>query len=221
MHHFIFSLPNELFYQVISVKVIYASELFWTFQEIKIDKDLTYQLKLQGLSLWLLYHYQGGKNINFLHMFMNWPPNICHCKSQWLTLPAAGALSTFLVIWIFHNQSIRWLVVSANRNNLYHECACMVFSVSAPPINLPHSGCYGRDLAHENFKGIFLNTTWWGLNMDMLSILLAIFVGDPPVTCGFPSQRARGSGFQRFLFVSLDKLLNKQLLVILDVLILT
>ena len=101
MHYCILSLPNELFYQVISVKVIYTSELFWTIEDISLpDKDLSYQLKLQGLSLWLLYHYQGSKNINCLLLYINWPQNVCPCRSKWPTLPAAGALSTFLVIWV-------------------------------------------------------------------------------------------------------------------------
>ena len=53
------------------------------------------------------------------------------------------------------------------------------------------------------------NTGW--RYMDMLSTLLALCVGNPPVTGGFPSQRASMVSFDVFLAIKLKKPLNKQL----------
>ena len=46
--------------------------------------------------------------------------------------------------------------------------------------------------------------------METVSALVAVCEGDPPVTGGFPSQRAISAGFDIFFGVSLNKLLNKQ-----------
>ena len=48
-------------------------------------------------------------------------------------------------------------------------------------------------------------------DIEMLSLLLALCVGNPLVTGGFPSQRASDAGFHDFFDISLNKLLNKQL----------
>ena len=52
----------------------------------------------------------------------------------------------------------------------------------------------------------FQNYSWWRNDMEMLFALLALCEGNPPVTSGFPSQRASNV----VLGVSLNKLLNKQ-----------
>ena len=46
--------------------------------------------------------------------------------------------------------------------------------------------------------------------MERVSALLALYEGNPPVTGGFPSQRASNASFGVFFDVSLNKMLNKQ-----------
>ena len=50
----------------------------------------------------------------------------------------------------------------------------------------------------------------WRQQMETVSALLAICEGNPPVTGGFPSQRASNTGFDDFFDVSLNKRLSKQ-----------
>ena len=37
---------------------------------------------------------------------------------------------------------------------------------------------------------LFLDIVWWCHDMETLSVLLALYKGNPPITGGFPSQRA-------------------------------
>ena len=55
-----------------------------------------------------------------------------------------------------------------------------------------------------------ITPTWWGLDMEMFSTLLALCEGNPPVTGRFPSQRANNMRFEVYFDVSHNKLLNKQ-----------
>ena len=48
-------------------------------------------------------------------------------------------------------------------------------------------------------------------DMEMLSSLLALWEGNPPVTGGFPSHRASNADVFFFFVASLNKLLNNQL----------
>ena len=52
-------------------------------------------------------------------------------------------------------------------------------------------------------------STWWCHDMEMLSSLLALCEGNPPVTGGFPPQRASNAGLWFSIILSLNKLLNK------------
>ena len=54
------------------------------------------------------------------------------------------------------------------------------------------------------------NEPWWRNGMEMLSTLLALCQGNPPVTGGFPSQRTSHTAFWCLLDVSLNKLLNQR-----------
>ena len=46
--------------------------------------------------------------------------------------------------------------------------------------------------------------------MEVFSMLLALYDGNPLVTSGFPSQRASNVGFDVFFDVNSNKRLNKQ-----------
>ena len=50
---------------------------------------------------------------------------------------------------------------------------------------------------------------WWHHDMETLSLLLALCEGNPPVTGGFPSQRASNMSFDVFFDVTQNELLNK------------
>ena len=56
----------------------------------------------------------------------------------------------------------------------------------------------------------FAILVWWRHDMDILSAFLALQVGIPPVTGGFPSQRPVMRNFDVFFGVSRNNLLNKQ-----------
>ena len=55
-----------------------------------------------------------------------------------------------------------------------------------------------------------LHSSWLRHDMEALSALQALCEGNPPVTGGFPSQRASDAGFDAFFGVILNKTLNKQ-----------
>ena len=55
-----------------------------------------------------------------------------------------------------------------------------------------------------------LLSTLWRHHMETLSALLALCEGNPPVTGGFPSQKASNTGFGVFFNAILDKPLGKQ-----------
>ena len=52
--------------------------------------------------------------------------------------------------------------------------------------------------------------SWWRHEMEIFSAILALCEGNPPVTGGFPSERASNAGFGVFCDVSLHKRLHKQ-----------
>ena len=52
--------------------------------------------------------------------------------------------------------------------------------------------------------------TWWLHQMKTFSALLALCVGNSPVTCEFPSQRQVTRSFDVFFDLGLSKRLNKQ-----------
>ena len=58
-------------------------------------------------------------------------------------------------------------------------------------------------------RGVWLNT-WWRHQMETFSALLAICVGNLPVTSEFPSQRPVTRSFDVFFDLSLNKHLSKQ-----------
>ena len=51
---------------------------------------------------------------------------------------------------------------------------------------------------------------WWRHQMEIFSALLSLCEGNPPVTCGFPSQRPVTRSFDVFLYLRLNKGLSKQ-----------
>ena len=53
--------------------------------------------------------------------------------------------------------------------------------------------------------------SWWRHQMEAVSALLALCAENPPVTGGFPAQRASNVGLDFFFDVSLIKWLNKQM----------
>ena len=53
--------------------------------------------------------------------------------------------------------------------------------------------------------------SWWYYDMKMLSALLVLCEGTPPVTDGFPSQKASNTCFYVAFVISLNKLQMKQL----------
>ena len=56
------------------------------------------------------------------------------------------------------------------------------------------------------FFNQFISTyTWWRHSMETFPALLAVCEGNPPVTDGFPSQRASNAGFGVFFDISLNK----------------
>ena len=59
----------------------------------------------------------------------------------------------------------------------------------------------------ESVWRIAVMTPWWCCDMEMISALLALCEGNPPVTGGFPSQRAVMWSFDVFFDVRLSKLL--------------
>ena len=75
-----------------------------------------------------------------------------------------------------------------------------------PAISLP--GWPWNDLIQGYTKAPSI--IWWCHNIKMLSTLLALCEGNPPVTGGFPSQRTSNEGIDIFFTVSQNKLLNKQ-----------
>ena len=52
--------------------------------------------------------------------------------------------------------------------------------------------------------------TWWRDEMEIFSVLPALCEGNPPVTCGFPSQRPVTQSFDVFFDLCLSKWLSKQ-----------
>ena len=57
---------------------------------------------------------------------------------------------------------------------------------------------------------IVLGYTWWRLQMETFSVLLALCEGNLPVTAWFPSQRPETRSFDVFFDVRLNRLLYKQ-----------
>ena len=57
---------------------------------------------------------------------------------------------------------------------------------------------------------VVLLETWWRHDMESCPALLALCVGNPPVTGGFTSQRAWNADFAVFVDALLNKRLNKQ-----------
>ena len=55
-----------------------------------------------------------------------------------------------------------------------------------------------------------MSDTWWCHQMGTFSALLALCEGNPPVTCGFPSQRPVTRSFDVFFDLHLNKRLSKQ-----------
>ena len=54
-----------------------------------------------------------------------------------------------------------------------------------------------------------MRTTWWRHQMETFSALLAIFVGNSPVTSEFPAQRPAMQSFNVFFDLRLNKHLSK------------
>ena len=52
--------------------------------------------------------------------------------------------------------------------------------------------------------------SWWRYQMETIATSLALCLGNPLVTSGFPSQRASNMGFDVFFDAGLIKQLNKQ-----------
>ena len=53
-------------------------------------------------------------------------------------------------------------------------------------------------------------TSWWRHQMETFSALLALFVGNSPVTGEFPTQRPVTQSFDVFFYLGLNKQLSKQ-----------
>ena len=56
----------------------------------------------------------------------------------------------------------------------------------------------------------FMRWSWWCRQMEMVSALQTLCEGNPPVTGGFPSERASNAGFDVYYDLSQIKRLNKQ-----------
>ena len=55
-----------------------------------------------------------------------------------------------------------------------------------------------------------LDISWWRHQMETYSALLALCVGNSPVTCEFPSQRPVMRSFEGFFYLRVNKRLSKQ-----------
>ena len=69
-----------------------------------------------------------------------------------------------------------------------------------------HQGCFSGTGAHPSAN----ETTWWHHQMETFSALLAICVGNSPVTGEFPTQRPVTQSFDVFFDLRLNKRLNKK-----------
>ena len=61
-----------------------------------------------------------------------------------------------------------------------------------------------------HYQQLFLMITWWRHQMETFSALLAICVGNSPVTGEFPSQRPVTRSFDVFFDLRLNEWLSKQ-----------
>ena len=67
-----------------------------------------------------------------------------------------------------------------------------------------------------NSQGLVMVASWWHHDMEPYSTLLALCEGNPPVTRGFPPQRARNTELKCFLWCAPERTVEKtvELLVI-------
>ena len=77
----------------------------------------------------------------------------------------------------------------------------------AAEFNMETQDAPSHYLLHHHYSA-----AWWLEGIESISELLALCDGNPPVTGGFPSQRASNTGFGVFFDVSQNELLSKHLI---------
>ena len=76
---------------------------------------------------------------------------------------------------------------------------------------LPCTSAHSRSLSHGSPTApAAINSTWWRHQMETFFALLALCVGNSPVTGEFPSQRPVTRSFDVFFDLCLNKQLSKQ-----------
>ena len=100
--------------------------------------------------------------------------------------------------------------------HLVTPLSCVSLSMNTQP-SVPAIETWPRCLRYrdnewcEPLLGMNLANAWWRHQMEILSTLLALCVGNSPVTGGFPSQRPVTRSFDVLFDVRLDKRFSKQL----------
>ena len=108
---------------------------------------------------------------------------LCNDVPHWLGASLESALISYLVCW-----TLRIIMMSSLSSLMALE-----------------------DVTSDDDIGVTICHSWWRHQMETFSALLAICVGNSPVTGEFPAQRPVTRSFDAFFDLRLNKRLSKQL----------
>ena len=137
-------------------------------------------------------------------MPIEYSPNI----TEWvlLKITAIGSICVLIGEKVLFNRAMSPYIDMCHKvKPNIHDAACRtncIIVTNAMPTMTHQTGVSDRSVWVSECSGPIKPRSWWRYDMKSLSALLALCEGNPPVTGGFPSQRA--SCVERGLFLAIS-----------------